>query len=81
MRTGNLAHPIVLRLVTLLVLVCCTHAAHAGSLQDVQFPKPITSAQYEKALKTLDVAAPQRRLLETKVMDAGGTVAAPAESV
>ena len=37
--------------------------------------------QYEKALKTLDVAAPQRRLLETKVMDAGGTVAAPAESV
>ncbi len=38
-------------------------------------------AQYEKALKTLDVAAPQRRLLETKVMDAGGTVAAPAESV
>lgn len=26
-------------------------------------------AQYEKALKTLDVAAPQRRLLETKVMD------------
>ncbi len=37
--------------------------------------------QYEKALKTLDVAAPQRRVLETKVMDAGGTVAAPAESV
>ncbi|WMJ68892.1 tetratricopeptide repeat protein [Stenotrophomonas sp. 24(2023)] len=38
--------------------------------------------QYEKALKTLDVAAPQRRLLEIKVMDAGGTVAAtPAESV
>ena len=30
-----------------------------------------------EALKTLDVAAPQRRLLETKVMDAGGTVAAP----
>ena len=56
MRTGNLAHPIVLRLVTLLVIVCCTHAAHAGSLQDVQFPKPITSAQYEKALK--DAALP-----------------------
>ncbi|QIO87934.1 membrane protein [Stenotrophomonas rhizophila] len=37
--------------------------------------------QYEKALKTLDVAAPQRRLLETKVMDAGGTVTDPAESV
>lgn len=36
---------------------------------------------YEKALKTLDVAAPQRRVLETKVMDAGGTVAEPAESV
>lgn len=37
--------------------------------------------QYEKALKTLDVAAPQRRLLETKLMDAGGTVAAAAEAV
>ena len=37
--------------------------------------------QYEKALKTLDVAAPQRRLLETKVMDAGGTVTDAAESV
>ncbi|MDR6094810.1 tetratricopeptide repeat protein [Stenotrophomonas sp. SORGH_AS_0321] len=37
--------------------------------------------QYEKALKTLDVAAPQRRLLETKLMDAGGTVAATEESV
>lgn len=36
---------------------------------------------YEKALKTLDVAAPQRRLLETKLMDAGGTVTDPAESV
>ncbi len=37
--------------------------------------------QYEKALKTLDVAAPQRRLLETKLMDAGGTVAATGETV
>ncbi len=37
--------------------------------------------QYEKALKTLDVAAPQRRLLETKLMDAGGTVAATEETV
>ena len=37
--------------------------------------------QYEKALKTLDVAAPQRRVLETKVMDAGGTVTDAAESV
>ena len=36
--------------------------------------------QYEKALKTLDVAAPQRRLLEIKVMEAGGTVTDPAES-
>jgi len=27
------------------------------------------------------VAAPQRRVLETKVMDAGGTVTEPAESV
>jgi len=38
-------------------------------------------AQYEKALKSLDVAAPQRRLLETKLTDAGGTVTDPAESV
>lgn len=37
--------------------------------------------QYQKALKTLDVAAPQRRLLETKVIDAGGSVAAVAEAV
>ena len=60
MRTGNLAHPIVLRLVTLLVIVCCTHAAHAGSLQDLQFPKPITSAQYEKALKDAALPAEER---------------------
>jgi len=33
---------------------------------------------YSKALTKLDVAAPQRRLLETKLMDAGGTVADPA---
>ncbi|WP_225764003.1 tetratricopeptide repeat protein [Stenotrophomonas sp. Marseille-Q4652] len=32
---------------------------------------------YSKALVTLDSAAPQRRLLETKLMDAGGTVADP----
>ncbi len=38
-------------------------------------------SQYEKALKVLDVAAPQRRLLETKLMDAGGTPAANAETV
>lgn len=41
----------------------------------------MTPAHSTKALKSLDVAAPRRRLLETKVMDAGGTVAAPAESV
>ncbi|WP_313492641.1 tetratricopeptide repeat protein [Stenotrophomonas sp.] len=33
---------------------------------------------YNQALAKLDVAAPQRRLLETKLMDAGGTVADPA---
>ncbi len=33
---------------------------------------------YTHALAKLDVAAPQRRLLETKLMDAGGTVADPA---
>ncbi len=33
---------------------------------------------YTKALAKLDVAAPQRRLLETKLMDAGGTVTDPA---
>ncbi|KRG63854.1 membrane protein [Stenotrophomonas humi] len=33
---------------------------------------------YTQALAKLDVAAPQRRLLETKLMDAGGTVADPA---
>lgn len=33
---------------------------------------------YAKALAKLDVAAPQRRLLETKLMDAGGTVTDPA---
>ncbi len=33
---------------------------------------------YSQALAKLDVAAPQRRLLETKLMDAGGTVADPA---
>lgn len=33
---------------------------------------------YSQSLAKLDVAAPQRRLLETKLMDAGGTVADPA---
>ncbi|KTF39165.1 YfgM family protein [Xanthomonas translucens] len=36
---------------------------------------------YAKSLTTLDVAAPQRRLLETKLMDAGGTVPNPAEPI
>lgn len=36
---------------------------------------------YAKSLATLDVAAPQRRLLETKLMDAGGTVPDPAEPI
>ena len=33
---------------------------------------------YAQSLAKLDVAAPQRRLLEIKLMDAGGTVADPA---
>lgn len=33
---------------------------------------------YSQALAKLDVAAPQRRLLETKLTDAGGTVTDPA---
>ena len=33
---------------------------------------------YSQSLAKLDVAAPQRRLLEIKLMDAGGTVADPA---
>lgn len=33
---------------------------------------------YARALAKLDIAAPQRRLLETKLTDAGGTVADPA---
>ncbi|WP_305803999.1 tetratricopeptide repeat protein [Stenotrophomonas sp. YIM B06876] len=33
---------------------------------------------YSRALARLDVAAPQRRLLETKLTDAGGTVVDPA---
>lgn len=33
---------------------------------------------YQQSLGRLDVAAPQRRLLETKLADAGGTVANPA---
>jgi len=59
MRTGNLA-PSIVRLATLLLWTCCTHAVHAGSLQDAQFPKPITSAQYEKALKDAALPAEER---------------------
>ncbi|HBK45909.1 MAG TPA: hypothetical protein DDZ67_05620 [Xanthomonadaceae bacterium] len=36
---------------------------------------------YAKALTTVDVASPQRRLLETKLMDVGGKVPDPAESI
>lgn len=53
---------------------------HGDALM-VQGKRDAAREQYEKALKTLDVAAPQRRLLETKLTDAGGTVTDPAESV
>lgn len=36
---------------------------------------------YTKALTTVDVASPQRRLLETKLMDVGGQVSDPAEPI
>lgn len=52
-----------------------------GDALMVQGKRDAARGQYEKALKTLDVAAPERRVLETKVMDAGGTVTDPAESV
>ncbi|NJC46896.1 UNVERIFIED_ORG: putative negative regulator of RcsB-dependent stress response [Xanthomonas campestris] len=38
-------------------------------------------ALYAKALTTVDVASPQRRLLETKLMDVGGKVPDPAEPI
>ncbi|PPU11911.1 YfgM family protein [Xanthomonas arboricola] len=38
-------------------------------------------ALYAKALTTVDVASPQRRLLETKLMDVGGKVPDPAEQI
>ncbi|UXA53188.1 tetratricopeptide repeat protein [Xanthomonas prunicola] len=38
-------------------------------------------ALYTKALTTVDVASPQRRLLETKLMDVGGKVPDPAEQI
>lgn len=38
-------------------------------------------AAYDKALVSLDVAAPQRRLVELKLTDVGGTVAKPAEPI
>ncbi len=53
---------------------------HGDALM-AQGKRDAARGQYEKALKTLDVAAPQRRLLETKLTDAGGTVTDPAESV
>jgi predicted negative regulator of RcsB-dependent stress response len=36
---------------------------------------------YAKALATVDVASPQRRLLEAKLMDAGGKVPDPAQPI
>ena len=38
-------------------------------------------AAYDKALVSLDVAAPERRLVELKLTDVGGTVAKPAEPI
>ncbi|MCC8539529.1 YfgM family protein [Xanthomonas codiaei] len=38
-------------------------------------------ALYTRALPTVDVASPQRRLLETKLMDVGGKVPDPAEQI
>ncbi len=36
---------------------------------------------YSKALASLDEAAPQRRVLETKLVDAGGNVPAPSQTI
>ncbi|TDB26772.1 hypothetical protein ATCM_03395 [Stenotrophomonas sp. ATCM1_4] len=49
-----------------------------GDAQIAQDKRDEARDLYTKALAKLDVAAPQRRLLETKLMDAGGTVADPA---
>ncbi|MEA5669138.1 tetratricopeptide repeat protein [Stenotrophomonas sp. MH1] len=49
-----------------------------GDAQVAQDKRDEARDLYTKALAKLDVAAPQRRLLETKLMDAGGTVADPA---
>jgi len=48
-----------------------------GDAQVAQDKRDEARDLYTKALAKLDVAAPQRRLLETKLMDAGGTVADP----
>ncbi len=48
-----------------------------GDAQIAQDKRDEARDLYTKALAKLDVAAPQRRLLETKLMDAGGTVADP----
>ena len=42
------------------------------------YSNEIIAELYAQSLAKLDVAAPQRRLLEIKLMDAGGTVADPA---
>ena len=92
---GDLKHVVDLRIARLLVaagkgeeaITLLGQATDSSALEIhgdalvAQGKRDQAREQYEKALKTLDVAAPQRRLLETKVMDAGGTVAAPAESV
>lgn len=49
-----------------------------GDAQVAQDKRDDARELYTKALAKLDVAAPQRRLLETKLMDAGGTVPDPA---
>ncbi|GAB3046154.1 YfgM family protein [Stenotrophomonas tumulicola] len=92
---GDLKHVVDLRIARLLVatgkgaeaITLLGQATDAGALEihgdalAAQGKRDQAREQYEKALKTLDVAAPQRRLLETKLMDAGGKVAATEESV
>ncbi len=53
---------------------------HADALL-VQGKRDQARDLYTKALATVDVASPQRRLLETKLMDVGGKVPDPAEPI
>jgi hypothetical protein len=64
MRTGNPAHSIILRLTALLMLACCTRVVQAGWVQDVQFSKPITSAQYEATLREARLPVEERAALD-----------------